>query len=57
MEEEKKNKLKKYGLIGLLALLVFVVVITSTILHFKKQRLDEIKKDNDKITEEVVLGD
>ena len=55
MDEKKKNKLKKWLIYGGLALLVLFVVITSAILYSKKAELDRLKKENDRITEEIVM--
>lgn len=53
MEESKKSKLKKWGIIGGFVLLVLFVIITSIILHAKQVELDKLKKENERITEEV----
>lgn len=55
MEEKKRAKLKKWLIYGGLSLLILFVIITSSIVYAKKAELNRLKKENDRITEEIVM--
>lgn len=55
MEEKKRTKLKKWLIYGGLSLLILFVIITSSIVYAKKAELNRLKKENDRITEEIVM--
>lgn len=57
MQEEKKKKIIKWScIIGLIVLIAFVV-ITSIVINYQKQKLDDLKDKNEQVTpdSEVVI--
>lgn len=53
--EEKKAKLKKWLIYGGLSLLILFVIITSSVIYAKKAELNRLKKENERINEEIVV--
>lgn len=51
MDEQKKQKLNKILLFVGLGLLIVFVVITSIVVNYKKNELENLKKENDKMEE------
>lgn len=55
MEEKNRTKLKKWLVYGGLSLLILFVIITSSIVYAKRNELDKLKKENERINEEIVV--
>lgn len=53
MEKEKKQKLTQVSLWILLAVVVLFVIITSCIIKYKKDRLEDLSDKNDQIEDKL----
>lgn len=52
MKDDKKKKLIKWSIIIGLALLIIFVIVTSIVLHFKRQDLKDLNDKLENLTQE-----
>lgn len=57
MKDDKKKKLIKWSIIIGLALLIIFVIVTSIVLHFKRQDLKDLNDKLENLTQEEGLED
>ena len=55
MKDDKKKKLIKLSIIIGLALLIIFVIVTSIVLHFKRQDLQDLNDKLENLTQEEEL--
>lgn len=55
MKDDKKKKLIKWSIIIGLALLIIFVIVTSIVLHFKRQDLKDLNDKLENLTQEEEL--
>ena len=55
MKDDKKKKLIKWSIIIGLALLIIFVIVTSIVLHFKRQDLKDLNDKLENLTQEEGL--
>ena len=55
MKDDKKKKLTKWSIIIGLALLIIFVIVTSIVLHFKRQDLKDLNDKLENLTQEEGL--
>ena len=57
MKDDKKKKLIKWSIIIGLALLIIFVIVTSIVLHFKRQDLNDLNNRLENLSLEEILED
>lgn len=56
MQEKNPNKKNRVLVVCGLALLILVVIVTSIVLNFKKQKRDQLQDDNQQIEDALPDG-
>lgn len=52
-KEDKKKKIIKWSVIAGLILLIVFVIVTTIVINYQKQKIDEINDKNDQIEQEL----
>ncbi len=52
-KEDKKKKIIKWSVIAGLILLIVFVIVTTIVINYQKQKIDEVNDKNDQIEQEL----
>lgn len=55
-KEDKKKKIIKWSVIAGLILLIVFVIVTTIVINYQKQKIDEVNDKNDQIEQELGEG-